>query len=104
VDKSPRPIPVLADADSAALVAALDSPNGWQRDTAQMLLVQRQARDAVGLLEKMAAECQRPQARLHALCTLDGLGALTAPVLKKALDDAHPGVRRHVVRLCCPLL
>ncbi len=34
VDKSPRPIERLDRLDSAGLVAALDSPNGWRRDTA----------------------------------------------------------------------
>jgi len=33
-------------------VAALDSPNGWQRDTAQMMLVWRNDKEAIPLLEK----------------------------------------------------
>ena len=36
-----------------------------------------QFRSAVPLLEKLAAESHRPLARLHALCTLDGLDAVT---------------------------
>src|SRR5205807_6534247 len=39
--KKPRPIPRLDTLDTAGLVAALDSPNGWQRDTAQRLLLHR---------------------------------------------------------------
>src|SRR5262249_51200271 len=38
--------------------------------------------------------------RLHALCTLDGLGGVAGLVLRRALADPHPGVRRHAVRLC----
>ncbi|HEV3024488.1 MAG TPA: PVC-type heme-binding CxxCH protein, partial [Pirellulales bacterium] len=34
VEKTPRPIPRLDGLDTAGLVAALDSPSGWQRDTA----------------------------------------------------------------------
>ena len=41
VDRKPRPIPRLDRLDTAGLVAALDSPNGWQRDTAQRLLMHR---------------------------------------------------------------
>ena len=56
------------------------------------------------LLEKLAVESKRPLARVHALCTLDGLDALTPALLEKALDDAHPGIRRHAIRLCDTLL
>jgi putative membrane-bound dehydrogenase-like protein len=100
VGHPPRPIPRLDRLDTAGLVAALDSPSGWQRDTAQQLLVWRKDRSAVPLLEKLAADGERPLARLHALCTLDGLGALRPAVVRCALADTHPGVRRHAVRLC----
>jgi putative membrane-bound dehydrogenase-like protein len=100
VEKTPRPIPRLDKLDAAALVAALDSPNGWQRDMAQMMLLWKADKAAVPHLEKLAAECRRPLARLHALCTLDGVDALAPAVLLKALADTHPGVRRHAVRLC----
>jgi putative membrane-bound dehydrogenase-like protein len=96
---TPRAIPRLDKLDTPGLVAALDSPSGWQRDTAQRLLIEMGGRRAVGLLEKMAA-APRPLARLHAWCTLDGLNALAPAVLVKALADPHPGVRRHAVRLC----
>lgn len=95
-----RKIPRLDQLDTAGLVAALDSPNGWQRDTAQQMLLWRKDAAAVPLLEKMTIDCQRPVGRLHALCTLDGMNALTPEVLQRALHDAHPGVRRHAVRLC----
>jgi putative membrane-bound dehydrogenase-like protein len=100
VDKEPRPIPRLDRLDTAGLVAALDSPSGWQRDMAQQMLLWRNDKSAVPLLEKLASECQRQQARLHALCTLDGLRELRPELVRKALADAHPGVRRHAVRLC----
>jgi putative membrane-bound dehydrogenase-like protein len=98
--RSPRPIPRLDQLDTAGLVAALDSPNGWQRDTVQQLLVHSKDRSAVPLLEKLVADNGRAVCRLHALCTLDGLGALAPDVLKRALADNHPGVRRHAIRLC----
>jgi putative membrane-bound dehydrogenase-like protein len=100
VGAKPRAIPRLDRLDTAGLVAALDSPNGWQRDTAQQMLLWRNDRAAVPLLEKLAGECRRPLGRLHALCTLDGLKALTPELLRKALADSHPGVRRHAIRLC----
>ncbi len=104
VGSRPRPIPRLDRLDTAGLVAALDSPSGWQRDMAQQMLLWRADRSAAPLLEKMAATSDRPLARLHALCTLDGLGTLEPPALLRALADPHPGVRRHAVRLCEPHL
>jgi putative heme-binding domain-containing protein len=112
VGAKPRAIPRLDKLDTAGLVAALDSPNGWQRDTAQMMLLWRNDKAAVPLLEKMATENMNPLARLHALCTLDGLVdevrnpklvralGVGTPTLVEALGDAHPGVRRHAVHLC----
>src|SRR5437016_2856408 len=97
--KKPRPIPRLDRLDTAGLVAALDSPNGWQRDTAQQLLIRRADPVSVALLEKFLVECKRPLGRLHALCTLDGLHGLSNQILARALRDEHPGVRRHAVRL-----
>jgi putative membrane-bound dehydrogenase-like protein len=104
VDKRPRSIPRLDKLDTAGLVAALDSPNGWQRDMAQQMLVWRKDKAAIGPLETMVAGSRRALARLHALCTLDGLAALGAEVLVRALADEHPGVRRHAVRLSESLL
>src|SRR5204863_5958994 len=57
------------------LVAALDSPNGWQRDTVQQMLIWRNDRNAVQLLEKMVEVSKNPLARVHALCTLEGMSA-----------------------------
>jgi putative membrane-bound dehydrogenase-like protein len=102
--KKPRAIPRLDKLDIAGLVAALDSPSGWQRDMAHMVLLWRQDRSAVPLLEKMAAECKRPLGRLHAVCTLDGLGALSPTLVLQVVRDSHPGIRRHAVRLSEPSL
>ncbi len=98
-DRSPRPIARLADASTKQLVAALDSPNGRQRDLAQRLLIQRGDASAVDDLQRMAGASTNPLARLHALCTLDGLESATQSVLLKLLGDDHPSVRRHAVRI-----
>jgi putative membrane-bound dehydrogenase-like protein len=98
-DRPPRPICRLDKLNTAALVAALDSPNGPQRDLAQQMLVWRQDKSAAGLLEKLASNSTRAATRLQALCALDGLNGLQAETLLTALADAHAGVRRHAVRL-----
>ena len=96
---APRPMPKLATLDAAGLAAALESPNGWIRDKAQQLLIERGGQDAVPALENLARSAARPTARLHALCTLDGLADASESVLVAALGDTHPGVRRHAVRI-----
>jgi len=99
VGVQPRPISRLDKLDTAGLVAALDSPNGWQRDMAQMMLIWKDDPAAVPLLEKLASTSERPLARLHALCTLDGMNRFSPDLVQKALHDGHPGVRRHALRL-----
>ena len=94
-----RPIPRLDKLRTGKLAAALDSPNGWQRDTAQRLLVQARDKAAIAPLGKLVRSSDRPKARLQALCTLDGLNALTAKVVLQGLRDPHPGVCEQAVRL-----
>src|SRR6201990_1922671 len=52
VDRAPRPIPRLDKLDTPGLVAALDSPNGWQRDMAQKMLLWRRGDGAGPHLDK----------------------------------------------------
>lgn len=94
----------LATLTPSALVGALDSANGWQRTTAQRLLVERGDKSVVPLLSALLTKSANPKARLQALWTLDALGALDAETLIGALADAHPAVREHAVRLAEPLL
>lgn len=99
-----RKIPRLDQLDVPELVQALDSPNGWQRDTAQRLLVERADLRAIEPLQTLVAKSTNPKARLQALCTLDGLGRVTVDDLKAALSDSHPAVREHAVRISESLL
>lgn len=105
----PWPVPKLAPLTEEELVAKLDSPNGTVRDMAQQLLVERcgnqevrkfETGRAVDALIKMVDESSRPTARLHALTTLSLLNdELDTIVLRKALADDHPGVRRLAISL-----
>jgi putative membrane-bound dehydrogenase-like protein len=99
-----RKIPRMDRMSTAELVAAMDSPNGWQRDTAQKLLVWGGDKAAAAPLATLARESSRPKARLQALCTLDGLGALKKDLVVSALRDPDAHVREHAVRLSEPFL
>ena len=92
----------LRKASVAELVRQLSNDNAWWRETAQRLLVERGDQSAVGPLSMLLREGQTPQARLHALCTLDGLKALEPELIGPALDDPHFAVRTHAVRLAEP--
>ena len=99
-DKTPSPaVPRLDALDEAGLVAQLESPNGTVRDLVHQMLLWRNAKGAVPALKKLVGLAKSPLARVHALCVLDGLGALDAETLSLALFENHPGVVRHAVRL-----
>jgi mono/diheme cytochrome c family protein len=93
------PTPALSKATTAQLVNTLAHPNGWWRDTAQQLLVQRADRAAVPLLKSQAETAPDWRTRLHALWTLDGIDALEPSTVVKALDDQSRDVRASAVRL-----
>ncbi len=97
-------VPRLADAAITELVAALESPHGYFRDTAHRLLHERQDPLAVEPLRRLLASSSFPQARLHALWSLSGLNALTDEDLTVAFDDAHEAVREHAIQLSEPRL
>lgn len=94
-----RPVPRFDSLSTPHLVAALDSLRGRQRDAVQRLLIHRRDKVATALLRQMARESANPFARLHALCTLDGLNEADSATLLHALADEPPTVRRHAVRI-----
>lgn len=91
--------PQLSDAPSSELVAALESPHGWWRDTASRLLFERQDPSVVARLKQMAVSSDRPQARLLALWALHGLASLDSATILHGLSDDHAGVRENAVRI-----
>jgi mono/diheme cytochrome c family protein/glucose/arabinose dehydrogenase len=101
-ESTPRgPRPALANASGAVLVQTLSHPNGWWRDTAQRLIVERGDSSVVPALERLT-DFQRTsdwRTRLHALWALDGLGHLTEEVVLRALNEPVADVRRSAVRL-----
>ncbi len=87
-------------ASLADCVAALESPNGWVRETASRLIHERQDTSVVPGLERMATGSKMPLARMHALYSLEGLKALDGQrVLASALVDPDERVREHAVAL-----
>ena len=96
--KQPK-LPRLDKATTAELVALLEHPNGWHRDTASRLLYERQDYSALPALDELAANSKSALGRIHALYALDGLGGLMTHDVINALDDKEPWVRVHAIRL-----
>jgi putative membrane-bound dehydrogenase-like protein len=94
-----RSIPHLNSLSTRGLVQVLTSPNGIQRDMAQQWIIERNNPGAVPELEKLLQNQASELGRLHALCTLDGLGKLRPEILADALKDTSPEIRRHAVRI-----
>ncbi len=91
----------LSSADAQTLVHLLGSPNGWTRDTAQRLLVEKGGPISSDLDE--VVEKGGPLAQMHALWTLDGLGLGTAEVYLSALSSEDPKVVQTALRLAIGL-
>ncbi|WDQ15184.1 PVC-type heme-binding CxxCH protein [Rhodopirellula sp. P2] len=88
------------------LVGLLDSPSGWQRDLVQRMLIWQwpdlpgdQQATARRQLRELLSKSDNPLARLHALASLAGLQEVSKADLQLAVQDRHPGIRRHAIRI-----
>jgi putative membrane-bound dehydrogenase-like protein len=97
----PTTVPRLDRLDTAGLIAALDSSNGWQCDMASQMLIGRRDMEPQTVLgiKQVFATSARPEARVHAMSVLAGLDKLSGKMLEMAYQDQHPAVRRHAIRL-----
>ena len=110
------PSRALREATPAQLVTALSHPNGWWRDTAQRLLVERGSlprevekgpgqrpanavRPMIPELVRLAGRASDSRTRLHALWTLDGIDAIEPATVTKALEDGSGAVRVSAIRI-----
>lgn len=98
-DRPLRPWLRLDKLDTAGLIAALESPNGWQRDMAMMMVIWKNDPTAKEPLEKLVRESKTGLTRMQALCTLDGLGLAGKELVAASLNDSDPAVVQHAVRL-----
>ncbi len=100
----------LAGASGAQLAASLAHRNGWIRDTAQRLLVEKRDPAAAALLKvffnteelqkrQIPAAVVNPSARLHALWALEGMEALDRDTILSALGDSDARVCAAAIRL-----
>jgi putative heme-binding domain-containing protein len=94
-----RRTPRLSQATTAELVALLEHPNAWHRETAHRLLYERQPADAVEPLRTLITQSASEIGRLHAMWTLEGFGQLSDDDLIARMRDSSASVREHALAL-----
>jgi putative heme-binding domain-containing protein len=94
---------------SVELVDVLESENGWRRDAAARLLVERRDPLSAPAVRRRFRQNRRTDlksvlrrsavGRLHAMYVLAGLHVLDESDVLAALADEHPRVREHAARI-----
>jgi mono/diheme cytochrome c family protein/HEAT repeat protein len=93
------PKPALSTMKGPQLVDLLSHPNGWWRDAAQQLIVERGDRSAIPALKEKAERAPDWRTRVHAMWTLDGIDAIEPATITTALEDSSRDVRVSAVRI-----
>lgn len=91
--------PNLLNASANELVDLLKSKNVWVRDRAQQLLIYKQEKSAIPMLETLSRDNNNPVTAVHALHTLDGLHALSFDLLQKVAASSEPMLSAHALVL-----
>ena len=97
--KKPGSLPRMSKEQPVELVKHLSHPNGWWRDTAQRLLVEKHDSSVAPALRELATSGKSVLGRLHALWTLDGIGQVDEATLTKAMEDENAKVASAALRL-----
>jgi mono/diheme cytochrome c family protein/glucose/arabinose dehydrogenase len=96
---NPQPTPKLSGMGTKELIQLLSHPDGWYRDMAQRLLVEKNDQAAAPLLENLAKSGDSKWARFHALWTLEGMGSLEPGLLLELLGEDSDLIRSNSLRL-----
>ena len=84
---------------AANLVPVLAHPNGWRRDMAQQLLVERGDTSVAPAVRALAQTTKESRVLIKALWTLDGIDAIEVSDVTRALTHANRDVRVSALRL-----
>lgn len=91
------------DRDVEELVAALDSQEGWRRDTAHRLLRERKLDERTSEeLKRLVEQAERPAAAAQALELLAQRPEIAEESLLAALSHSSPGVQETAIGLLTP--
>ena len=95
----------LSRSSNEELIELLANANGWYRDIAQRLLVERQDTNAIRPLKRFSASTDTPLlGRIHALWTLEGLGNRNPDTYFPFLEDPSEEIVVTALRLLSPIV
>ncbi|WP_397383440.1 PVC-type heme-binding CxxCH protein [Prosthecobacter sp.] len=92
-----RATPKLSAATTTELVALLDHPNAWHRESAQRLLFERQDKAAVEPLRKLLENAVTSQGKAYAVHALNAQLSLTEDKVIHLLTTADSHIRRTTI-------
>ena len=96
----PRPKHEQFDTSTKGLCRELAHPNAWQRDAAQRIIVDRNDKAVIPILQKrLQGGAQEAPFTIYAMRTLQSFGAMDRPLVEKALHHANAFVREQALRL-----
>ena len=86
--------------ETETLISRLSSPNGFWRDTAQRMLVERTEEGLATRLRSLVSPRATRSAlgRVHLIWTLEGIGGLDLPTVRTAFHDPDPVVATAGIR------
>ncbi|MDU0355341.1 hypothetical protein RS130_16785 [Paraglaciecola aquimarina] len=93
------PSPQMFSETTAELVKHLSNKNHWWRLEAQKLLVLKGDMSVVPALKTLATDTRYPQAQIHALWTLEGLGVVDKGLLLPLVFSGNTDVRTTAIRI-----
>lgn len=94
----PSKFPKLSQASTAELVEYLSHSDGWYRDMAQRLLVEKNDPGSVNLLEDLVKNGKSELGRFHAIWTLEGMGKVNPELLLGVLKNGSDLLKTTALR------
>lgn len=105
--KDDRPIdrttPDLAKLPSDKLAAYLADANGWTRDMAQRVLVERNDEASLVPIRKLVMDSANPLGQIHGIWTLAGMKAIAPTDALALMKDAEPRVSIAALHAATPV-
>ena len=98
-DWSPKKSPKMSSMSSEELISLLSHDNGFQRDMAQRLLVEKNDLQLVSPLRELAKNGESELGRLHAIWTLEGMGVVDTVLLFDLLDSKNTRLINAALRI-----
>ena len=97
--KNVKKVHPLQQASGPTLISYLSHPDGFYRDIAQRLLIEKQDKSLIPELKKAVKKNASTLGRLHALWTLEGLQAADTEFLSSLILDENSLIKNNALRL-----